>query len=154
MKKKKSTATPPANSISELQETISKAQAILMDPEKYKIHRARAHELFPALKEIEERFQASDQRMEDSHKKWDEEHPEQANCDHGVVFDEEEANRLCEQIQEKGSDDPAVNFIMGAPNASAAVRKRWPRLHGSCPKGCGFNGIAYASTAHYLYGDW
>jgi hypothetical protein len=56
-------------------------------------------------------------------------------CDHGVVFDEAEYKKH--------------------PNMSAAeVRKRWPRGWGPCPKGCGFNGIAYASFMHYIAGDW
>jgi len=53
-------------------------------------------------------------------------------CDHGVTFDEEAAKGL----------------------SASEVRRRWPRMHGLCPKGCGFNGIAYASYAHYIFGDW
>lgn len=53
------------------------------------------------------------------------------SCDHGVAFDEEA----------KGL-------------APADVRARWPRLVGPCPKGCGFSGIAYASKAHFVCGDW
>lgn len=63
-------------------------------------------------------------------------------CDHGVVFDLEEANRILDEAEAKGS------------HGNREIRKRFPRLHGVCPKGCGFNGIAYASTAHYTYGDW
>jgi hypothetical protein len=29
------------------------------------------------------------------------------------------------------------------------AHKKW-----LCPKGCGYNGIYYASAAHYSYGDW
>lgn len=54
-------------------------------------------------------------------------------CDHGVTFDEEAAKKAKDEYE---------------------IRKRWPRLHGVCPKGCGFNGIAYASHAHYIWGDW
>jgi hypothetical protein len=54
-------------------------------------------------------------------------------CTHAVTFDEDEAR------EKKLS--------------SAAVRERWPRFFGECPR-CGFEGIAYASTAHYVYGDW
>lgn len=53
-------------------------------------------------------------------------------CDHGVSYDSEAA---------KGLD-------------VAEVRKRWPRGWGPCPKGCGYNGIAYASFEHYICGDW
>lgn len=62
-------------------------------------------------------------------------HPYRENtepCNHGVTFDENAAKGL--DVYE--------------------VRKRWPRLFGNCPKGCGYNGIAYASFAHYVCGDW
>lgn len=52
-------------------------------------------------------------------------------CDHGVTFD-----------------------TAGLDMEAHEVRRRWPRLHGVCPKGCGFQGIAYASAAHYVAGDW
>lgn len=54
------------------------------------------------------------------------------SCGHGVTFDEEAAKGL----------------------PTEEVRKRWPRLFGQCPKDCGFSGIAYASWAHYICGDW
>jgi hypothetical protein len=57
---------------------------------------------------------------------------ETAECNHGVVFDEAAYKA-----------NPRIN-----------VRQRWPRLYGPCPKGCGFNGIAYASFLHYLAGNW
>lgn len=53
-------------------------------------------------------------------------------CDHGVTFDLEAAKKLDKY----------------------EIRRRWPRLFGKCPKGCGYLGIAYASTQHYLMGDW
>jgi len=53
-------------------------------------------------------------------------------CDHGVVFDHVAAENL----------------------PSYEIKRRWPRLDGPCPKGCGFTGIAYASTKHYVFGDW
>lgn len=55
-------------------------------------------------------------------------------CDHGVIFDEQAARREAPSEYE--------------------VRRRWPRLQGACPKGCGYVGIAYASMAHYTWGDW
>lgn len=70
-------------------------------------------------------------------------------CDHGVTFDEEEAKRI---LGSWAPSDPA-DCIMGNPKHSE-VRRRFPRLRGACPKGCGFVGIAYASKEHYLYGDW
>jgi hypothetical protein len=77
----------------------------------------------------------------------------QSKCDHGIVFDEVAACKLLEKTSPYNTGDPAVDFIMGSP-ASNVIRKRWPRLDGLCPKGCGFNGIGYASYAHYIYGDW
>lgn len=60
--------------------------------------------------------------------------PTPEHCSHGVTFDEAEAKRL------------NLNEYQ--------VRKRWPRLFGACPIGCGYSGIAYASAAHYVWGDW
>lgn len=77
----------------------------------------------------------------------------QSKCDHGVVFDEVAAKKIMEETPVDPSIDPAVSFILGSP-AHFIIRKRWPRLDGACPKGCGFYGIAYASYAHYIYGDW
>lgn len=73
----------------------------------------------------------------------------QETCDHGVTFDQEEAEKVLGDWQPKS---PA-EFVMGNP-ASAEIRKRWPRLHGKCPKGCGYEGIYYASMEHYVMGDW
>lgn len=36
---------------------------------------------------------------------------------------------------------------------SYEVRNRWPRWFGKC-NDCGYEGIRYASFAHYVYGDW
>lgn len=73
-------------------------------------------------------------------------------CDHGVVFDLETAKKL-ESGTETTSTQSLESFLAGPPTAYD-IRQRWPRLDGPCPKGCGFNGIAYASTAHYIMGDW
>jgi hypothetical protein len=54
-------------------------------------------------------------------------------CDHGVIFDEEDAKKL---------------------NEVSKIRKKYPRGFGPCPKGCGYDGIAYASYLHYIMGDW
>jgi hypothetical protein len=57
------------------------------------------------------------------------------SCDHGtseIPFDEAAASTM----------------------DSYDVRERWPRRDGPCPKDCGWNGIAYASYAHYIAGDW
>lgn len=56
------------------------------------------------------------------------------SCTHGVVFDLNNVKRLNLQSRE--------------------VRTLYPRLSGTCPLGCGYNGIAYASYEHYVYGDW
>lgn len=74
--------------------------------------------------------------------------PPTDKCDHGVTFDEVEAEKL---LRDWAPRDP-VSFILGNP-ASAEVRKRWPRLDDVCPKACGYVGIAYASEQHYIAGD-
>jgi len=53
-------------------------------------------------------------------------------CTHGVTFDREATANM----------------------SSHDIRQKWPRLVGDCPLGCGFRGIAYASGAHYVFGDW
>lgn len=53
-------------------------------------------------------------------------------CNHGVTFDKKAAEGL----------------------TTAEVRKRWPRLMGKYPLGCGYVGIYYVSLDHYMYGDW
>ena len=72
-----------------------------------------------------------------------------SRCDHGVMFDADAARELSNGWK----PESVAAFIMGDPSASA-IRKRWPRLNGVCPKGCGFHGIAYASYEHYIAGDW
>lgn len=53
-------------------------------------------------------------------------------CDHGLKFDATTSDKLtCHQ-----------------------VRSFYPRLDGRCPKGCGYVGIAYVSTEHFVAGDW
>jgi hypothetical protein len=73
--------------------------------------------------------------MDGWHKKWAEANPKQAACDHGIIFDEDE-------------------YKESKSMTAAEVQKRWPRGWGLCPKGCGYNGIAYASYMHYIAGDW
>jgi len=70
-------------------------------------------------------------------------------CDHGVTFDSDEARKILSGWKAKN----AIEFIMGNP-ASDEIKRRWPRLSGTCPKGCGYVGIAYASYEHYISGDW
>lgn len=55
-------------------------------------------------------------------------------CTHGIVFDLDNVKRLSLQSQD--------------------IKTLYPRLCGTCPLGCGYNGIAYASYEHYIYGDW
>jgi hypothetical protein len=71
-------------------------------------------------------------------------------CNHGVTFDPVAAKALLAEWRGPKSD---VEFIMGNP-MSAEIRKRWPRLFGKCPLGCGYEGIYYASREHYAAGDW
>ena len=70
-------------------------------------------------------------------------------CDHGVTFDSAEARKLIGDWRPRN----ATEFTAGNP-ARVEIRKRWPRLCGPCPKGCGFDGIYYASQEHYSMGDW
>ena len=81
---------------------------------------------------------------------------ENGDCDHGITFDQAEAERVLRETKEDG--DPGVDFVMGPVNAVATIRKRWPRgfftRERPCPKGCGYEGIYYASAEHYSYGDW
>lgn len=70
-------------------------------------------------------------------------------CDHGISFDAHEASEILGKWEPR--DD--VEFIAGNP-AAEEIRRRWPRLYGLCPKGCGYNGIYYASHEHYVMGDW
>ena len=58
--------------------------------------------------------------------------PSEPQCTHGITFDPDAAKGL----------------------SVAELRKRWPRLYGNCPLGCGYNGIYYASFGHYVMGDW
>lgn len=55
-----------------------------------------------------------------------------SKCNHGIKFDSNIAAKM--NVYE--------------------VRKIFPRLCGICPKGCGYNGIYYASYEHYISGDW
>jgi hypothetical protein len=70
-------------------------------------------------------------------------------CNHGITFDEDAALELIRNW----SPADAAEFIVGPPG-SREIRKRWPRLFGVCPLGCGYQGIYYASWAHYTMGDW
>lgn len=63
--------------------------------------------------------------------------PEVAACDHGVRFPTTPEGR------------GAVLRHMSVEE----IRKCFPRHFGTC-KSCGFQGIYYASKAHYVAGDW
>lgn len=75
-------------------------------------------------------------------------------CAHGVTFDEEAARQI---MSKAPPAKDAIDFICGPMDQTAEIRKRWPRgwftEDKPCPK-CGYVGIAYASSAHYAYGDW
>ena len=76
-------------------------------------------------------------------------------CTHGITFDEAAAQELMNAAESSRKGD-ALDFIMGSP-ATAEIKRCWPRgwftAEKPCPA-CGFVGIAYASDAHYLMGDW
>ena len=92
-------------------------------------------ELEKAIEKMAKTFQSMSDEIATSKEQYALEHPEQVKCDHGVIFDEDE--------YKKNPNMPAHE-----------VRKRWPRGWGPCPKGCGFEGIAYGSWLHYIAGDW
>jgi len=73
-------------------------------------------------------------------------------CDHGVKFDLEEARKVYRELAKPPKT--VAERIVGPTDAVAEIRRRWPRLCGPCPKGCGYNGIYYASWEHYTMGDW
>ena len=60
------------------------------------------------------------------------------DCDHGVSFP-----------TDRDAERAALTHL-----SAEEVRACFPRLSGTCPKRCGYYGIAYASTAHYVAGDW
>ncbi len=134
----------------ELQEAVKGALEILNDPERREAFRASTNEY---LADFNKMMEESDKRRIEANKKWAEENPVQAACDHGVSFDLEAARKLLEEAPVDTSLDPEVAFIMGS-SASSEIKTRWPRLCGQCPKGCGYYGIYYASCEHYTYGDW
>lgn len=70
--------------------------------------------------------------------------------------DPAEARKLLDGWLAEGAaplSESTGEFLAGSP-AVSEIRRRWPRLQGACPKGCGFRGIGYASWEHYLLGDW
>jgi len=107
------------------------------------------------IADMDKSFKDLGDRNAAAHAKHDAEHPEQAACDHGVFFDKEKAEKMISEslVDLDKDEDPALAFIMGS-FASPSIKKMFPRLCGLCPKGCGFNGIAYASMDHYIMGDW
>jgi hypothetical protein len=48
---------------------------------------------------------------------------------------------------------PAFDEAAASGLSVEEVRRRWPRFCGPCPD-CGASVIHYASTAHYVLGDW
>ena len=48
---------------------------------------------------------------------------------------------------------PAFDEAAARGLSAEEVRKRWPRFYGPCPD-CNTTVIHYASTAHYVLGDW
>lgn len=64
---------------------------------------------------------------------------QQGDCDHGLTFP---------------ADEHSARDLLRSGLTSHQIREMHPRLFGLCPKGCGYNGIAYVSLAHYVAGDW
>ena len=81
-------------------------------------------------------------------------------CTHGVTFDEDAAREVLRDgstFEIDGLGVPASSALIASNPKHAEVRRRWPRgqftRERPCPS-CGFVGIAYASIAHYIMGDW
>jgi hypothetical protein len=113
----------------EISDLSKAAQDLLNDPVEYKKFEEEHKKYFA---EFYEGVDAFNEKLKSDHEKWTQDNPVQAQCDHGITFDMEAAKGL----------------------TAAEVQARWPRGWGLCPKGCGFDGIAYASAEHFLYGDW
>jgi hypothetical protein len=75
------------------------------------------------------------------------------SCDHGVSFNEDEWREASIQLAHRAFPSETERQL-AIIRFGGAVRKRWPRLDGDCPKACGYHGIAYASKMHYVAGDW
>jgi hypothetical protein len=99
----------------------------------------------PTAKKIDELLERMNRELREreaeilAHAKANPPPPEQDDCDHGVHFPPE------------GSD--AERVILQHLSA-AEVRECFPRLFGTCPLGCGYNGIYYTTFAHMIAGDW
>jgi len=48
---------------------------------------------------------------------------------------------------------PAFDEKAARLMTAAQIRRAFPRAYGKCPD-CGYEGILYASYAHYIWGDW
>lgn len=101
---------------------------------------------------------AQGESMSNEHDHGDEhEDDEKTGCDHGVVFDEDACRALYadwKQFVEANWPMSSEQYARFGQQFTSEVRQRWPRLWGKCPKGCGFDGIAYASQLHFVMGDW
>jgi predicted RNA-binding Zn-ribbon protein involved in translation (DUF1610 family) len=76
-------------------------------------------------------------------------------CTHAKLlptFNEDEAKILLATCEHERFDDFEAMFGI-CTACTREIRKRWPRGEGQCPD-CGGQVIAYASHAHYTYGDW
>lgn len=73
------------------------------------------------------------------------------NCKHEnakVEFDEVAAKKLLEECEHPGLDGFGMCY-----QCVGLLRKKWPRFDGQCPD-CKCLLISYASSAHFMYGDW
>ena len=71
------------------------------------------------------------------------------NSDHSTTIADYESTTLC------AHDSVSVEFDKEAAGKLSVIeiRERWPRFVGRCPD-CKCQLIKYASSEHYLYGDW
>lgn len=68
-------------------------------------------------------------------------------------FDEAAAKALLAECKHPANQDPLDGMFGLCRECIGLVRQKWPRFWGECPD-CGVSLIAYASAAHYTYGDW
>lgn len=69
------------------------------------------------------------------------------------TFDLEAAKALKENCKHPPNPDPIDGPFGICGDCNREIRKRWPRFDGECPD-CGKHLIAYASSEHYIFGDW
>lgn len=83
--------------------------------------------------------------------------PSARDCTHPEcrpTFDEAAAEKLLANCHHTRLLRNPIDEMFGfCGDCAHEIRTKWPRFMGPCPS-CGAQVIAYASNAHYIYGDW